>query len=200
MRVLELFCGTKSIGKWISEHRPDWEVISLDILPNFNPTICTDIMEWDYEIYPVHHFDLIWASPECKIYSTLQDSFHIKKWGSVENLAQARSEHSKYVLKALEVIGYFKPTSWFIENPWMSKMKDIEPLKSMFSNRLDYCQFGFEYKKPTRIWSNKSIEDKICKCKGKHLKSIGKFGTCSTTLNERYSIPPKLLEYLFANL
>ena len=47
MKVLELFCGTKSVGKVCEEK--GYEVISLDIEKKFNPSICIDFIEWDYK-------------------------------------------------------------------------------------------------------------------------------------------------------
>ena len=44
-RALELFSGTGSVGKVLREH--GWEVVSVDCLHKFNPTICTDVGTWD---------------------------------------------------------------------------------------------------------------------------------------------------------
>lgn len=42
MILLELFSGTQSVGKVFKEK--GWEVISLDIMKKYNPTITTDIL------------------------------------------------------------------------------------------------------------------------------------------------------------
>ena len=40
-RLLELFAGTGSVGKVFEAAQ--WEVVSLDAVPAFQPTICADI-------------------------------------------------------------------------------------------------------------------------------------------------------------
>jgi hypothetical protein len=156
MRVLELFKGTGSVGKVIKANYPDAEIVSLDILEKYEPTICCDILEWNYKEYPRGHFDLIWGSPECKIYSTLQYTLIGRKWADRAELDAAREEHSKYVKKVLEIIDYFQPKRWYIENPYYSAMKDFDFMRIRQSYRFDYCRFGYKYKKPTRIWTNRT--------------------------------------------
>ena len=65
MRLLELFSGTGSVGRAFSDR--GWEVISLDILPG--ATINSNILDWDYTVFPPGHFDFVWASPPCTEYS-----------------------------------------------------------------------------------------------------------------------------------
>ena len=65
MRLLELFSGTKSVGK-VAEQL-GYEVTSLD--RDLDADIKCDILDWDYKIYPIGYFDVIWASPPCTEYS-----------------------------------------------------------------------------------------------------------------------------------
>ena len=211
-RLLELFKGTGSIGKIATDL--GYEVTSLDILAKYKPTIVSDILEWDYKQYEPHHFDCIWSSPECKIFSPLQRT-HVKKpnktykrkmkWSSMDELIAAQQENGKFVHRVLEIIEYFKPKQWFIENPWQSAMKDLDFMKDIPSYRFDYCRFGYEYNKPTRIWTNKKLEDMTCMCKTKHKFRIGisskklmgsTLEADATSLDQRYSIPPALVRHL----
>ena len=58
MKLLELFSGTKSVGK-VAEQL-GYEVTSVDLK---NADINCDIMNWNYTVYESGHFDVIWASP-----------------------------------------------------------------------------------------------------------------------------------------
>ena len=204
MRVLELFKGSGSIGKHYEGTVN--EIISLDFEKKYKPDICCDIMEWNYKEYPTGHFDIIWASPECKIFSMLQNcrigTHKNASWKNKEELKDQRDIHSKFIKKTIEIIKYFNPTFYYIENPLHSKIWDY--VEADYKDKfviVDYCYYGYRYKKPTKILTNKELENKRCACK-KHDMRIG---VCNrnwvnkkdnTTLLERYSIPPLLLKYL----
>jgi hypothetical protein len=226
MRVLELFSGTGSVGNKCKEL--EWEVISLDLK---NADINTDILKWDYKNYPKGHFDIIWASPPCDTFSRLRDGWigrKIKKHGdkiiTKEILYEDIINEGLPILnKTKEIIEYFNPIYWFIENPQTSKMKEFNTELPFYD--IDYCKYGFDYRKRTRIWTNlKNFEPKICKkdcnsiivinVEGKKNRILHK-SNCGnteklqavrnadkniknfTTLNMRYRIPPLLIEELF---
>ena len=97
--LLELFKGTGSIGRAFEAR--GWEVVSLDILPKFTPTICCDILRWDYRAaFPPGRFDCVWASPVCTEYS-----------------------QALMVLRAIEIIAYLAPRLWAIKNPQTGLLK-----------------------------------------------------------------------------
>lgn len=208
MRVLELFKGSGSITRALEPL--GHEIVSLDLNPKFQPTHVVDILDFEYKQYPPKHFDVIWASPECKIYSQLQTTNvgTNRKFKTREDLDAARQEHSKYVEKVLEIIEYFKPKEWYIENPYYSAMRDLECMQGLGSYRFDYCRFGFLYQKPTRIWTNRTdLEDHKCTCfKWKHPFNIGISSPEKLTIGSkpdktktkrRYAVPEALLRYLF---
>ena len=202
LRLLELFSGTGSVGKVAKKE--GFKVTSVDINKKANPTFCVDILKWDYKQFPRGHFDMIWASPPCDTFSHLLNC-HIgrpcKKPGyegrvwSKELIAERQEQIGLRILKRVKkIIKYFEPKHFFIENPQTGRMKDY--MTEYKHTDVCYCMYGFDYKKPTRLWhNNKYFAGVMCDHKGKHTVRIGKRGT--TTLNERYSIPPQLLEDVF---
>ena len=116
MLLLELFCGTKSVGRAFEEY--GFEVVSLDRDPKFQPTICTDILEWDYTCYPPGYFDVIWASPECTQYSIARSNAKIPR-----NLECADS----LVQRALEIMRYHNTRAFFLK---IQQVGSLSPARS----------------------------------------------------------------------
>ena len=116
--------------------------------------ISTDIMDWYYmrSPYPPKHFDVIWASPPCTEYS-------IAKTKGVRNLELANS----IVQRTLEIINYFDPTIFFIENPQTGLLKHQRFMSHLSYNDVDYCKYGMPYRKRTRLWNNcLAFESNLC--------------------------------------
>ena len=58
------------------------------------------------------------------------------------------------MLKTIEIIHYFRPKIWFIENPQTGLLKQ-QPFMDKFDYYdVDYCKYGFNYRKRTRLWTN----------------------------------------------
>ena len=157
MNVLELFSGTHSIGKCCNAL--GWNPISVDLeLP---ATHECDIMDFDYKQYPKDYFSIVWASPPCTYYSNLQNCWlgKKKKDGTIftrEILEEKRKESDKLILRTLEIIDYFKPDLWFIENPQKGQLKDRDVVKDLPFYDVSYCMYSdWGYEKRTRIWTNK---------------------------------------------
>ena len=157
IKVLDLFSGTHSIGKCCEEI--GWEVVSLDYeLP---ATHQIDILEFDYKQYPKDTFQIIWASPDCCYYSVLQNCWlgKKKKDGLIftkEILEEKRKHSDKLIKKTLEIINYFQPELWFMENPKTGTLKDRDVVKGIPFYDVDYCMYSdWGYRKRTRIWTNK---------------------------------------------
>ena len=157
MIILDLFAGTQSL-KEICENF-GYEYLSLDIDPKTNPSICCDIMDWVYKNCNIKP-DIIWSSPECKWYSKLTSSN--KKYTN-DDINKGMELGDKLVLKVFDIIEYFKPNRWFMENPFTGRLKNREIMKGRKYYRTDYCQWGMPYKKPTAIWTNIEWNDvRVC--------------------------------------
>ena len=138
MKLLELFSGTGSVGKVAKEL--GYDVVSLDLK---DANINTDILNWDYKQFNRNNFQIIGASPPCVEYS-------IAKTTGVRKIDYANS----IVQKTIEIITYFNPSVWFIENPQTGLLKHQDFMKDFDYFDIDYCKYGFPYRKRTRIWTN----------------------------------------------
>jgi len=170
MNHLELFSGTHSFGKVSS--KLGYNVISLDrdlgsecVLKSgyvSDTHIKEDIMTWNYKIYPKGYFKLITASPVCLWWSNLRNTWigrKLKSHGDIIITKEILDEDiEKYgipmVDKVFEIIDYFKPQFYLIENPQTGKMKNyINELIPYYD--VDYCKYSdWGYKKTSRFWTN----------------------------------------------
>ena len=139
MHVLELFSGTGSVGNVC--RRLDCEVTSLD--RDMPADIRMDIMDWDYASLPPNSFDVIWASPPCTEYS-------VAKTVGVRKLDEANA----IVKRTIDIIHYFSPRYWMMENPQTGLLKHQAFMADLPYNDLDYCKYGMPYRKRTRLWNN----------------------------------------------
>ena len=63
-------------------------------------------------------------------------------------------EANEVVLKTVEIIDYFKPKIFVIENPATGLLKKQPFMKDLYYVDVDYCKYGFNYRKRTRLWTN----------------------------------------------
>lgn len=121
MKVLELFAGTRSIGKAFESR--GHEVYSVEWNKKFeNINLYEDIMNvaTDQIIKDFGYPDVIWASPDCTTFSIAAISHHRKKNPKTGNLDPV-SDYAKFCDKVdrhvLELIRELTPKYYFIENP-----------------------------------------------------------------------------------
>jgi hypothetical protein len=167
MKVLELFAGTRSIGKAFEEKGHEVFSVEWD-RQHENIDLYIDIMELTAEMV-LEKFgqpDVIWASPDCTSYSVAGISHHRRREEN-GNLAPI-SEYAKFSDKLNEhineLIEQLQPKYWFIENPrgGMRKMNFIKD-KPRFT--VTYCQYGDSRMKPTDLWTNHKDPNFKAPCK-----------------------------------
>ena len=144
MRLLELFAGTGSVGKAFRQY--NWDIVGLDITQGH--TIKCDILTWDYRsAYAPGYFDAIHASPPCTHYSIARTTAKTPR-----NLEFADS----LVRRALDIIIYYQPAVWIIENPYTGLLKQLPVVEFLrdYLRVVTYCSYGMPYKKATAIWTN----------------------------------------------
>ena len=136
---LDLFAGTGSITSVAKEL--GYNVISLD--RDMEADIKCDIMDFDLSVYPSKFFDVIWASPPCTEYSRCK-TFGVRDIEGANQIVQ----------RTLDILEYFEPKYWIIENPQTGLLKDQLCMWGRPFKDIDYCKYGMPYRKRTRIWNN----------------------------------------------
>ena len=155
MTILELFAGTRSIGKEFE--KAGHKVISVEWDKDFeNINECCDIntLTSAYLTEKYGQFDVIWASPDCTTYSIAAISHHRTK--TDDNL-EPKSDYAKFCDKTnqhmLKLIKELNPKYYFIENP-RGGMRKMDFIQNIPRYTITYCQYGDNRMKPTDIWTN----------------------------------------------
>ena len=205
--LLELFCGTKSIGKVFDQN--GWDVVSVDMLSKFEPTICKNVLDLTVqdiiEKLPKNRqtVDVIWASPPCTQYSKCRTQGGPRDLEGSDTIVQ----------KVLVLVKYFA-VSFFMENPQTGLLKSRDVVKGIPFRTIDYCQYADDtfpgrYRKRTGIWTNtdwiparalcKPSLCKFCSDGKKHdhaCQQRSKPGQMRSSLKQLYSIPSALPQEL----
>jgi len=167
MKVLELFAGSRSIGK--AAEQLGMEVFSSDINNFEGINYVTDIRDFDISKVPFKP-DVIWASPPCTYFSVASIGKHWNK----DNTPKSDNAMLgvEFVQKTIDIIKELQPTYWFIENPRgkLRKLDVINGLNDMwypyvYRYTVTYCQYGDSRMKPTDIWTNNPYWEPRPMCK-----------------------------------
>jgi hypothetical protein len=154
MNVLELFAGSRSVGK--EAEKLGMNVFSSDLIDFNGIDYVVSILEFDPTKVPFQP-DIIWASPPCTGFSVAALGHH---WTGGKGAYIPKTDTAKLgielVKKTIELIDYFKPRYWFIENP-RGVLRKMPFMNDLTRRTVTYCQYGDERMKPTDIWTNSDV-------------------------------------------
>ena len=174
MKVLELFAGTRSIGK--AFEAAGHEVFSVEWDKSFEDIdLYADILTITAQdiIDKFGRPDVIWASPDCSTFSIAAISHHRRKNPETGNLDPV-SDYAKFCdnvdQHVLALIRELRPRFYFIENP-RGGMRKMTWMQGLPRHTVTYCQYELDKPvherrmKPTDIWTNHPCPDFKPMCK-----------------------------------
>ena len=195
-KAFDLFSGSQSFANWFRSK--GGEVWTLDILDiqGAKPDFIRDYMDMDIKKDPPFVPDIIWASPDCAAFSIAAASLHFDSSSNkpkTEKAEKAIRLIEKLIEDIKHILSINPECRFYIENP-VGKLQFLECMKPGFFNpipnfkvwKIDQCQYGREFKKPTHIFTNATTPfNKILTCKHPdkchHYKGAGGLSDCFST-------------------
>ena len=184
-------------------------VVTLDSDPKYKADFQVNILEWDFRsFFKPGHFRIVACSPPCRDFST-----------ALTTRARDLDYGDMLVKRCLEIVEYFQPELWWVENPRFGHLRSRTYMQELPFVDVDYCQFSdWGYKKPTRFWGSpqlgrldpvccdpKTCPNVVCAAKNGgepryvHRKSLGG-NHIVFSRNQKYRIPEGVVEYLVSAL
>lgn len=172
MKVLELFAGTRSIGKAFEAagHEVfsiewDEQFADIDLYADIMTVTAADIVE------KFGLPDVIWASPDCTTFSIAAISHHRRK-DPITGYLEPVSEYAifcdkvdNHVMELIDELNEMRKEQglreliWFVENP-VGGMRKTRWMEGRPRYTVTYCQYELDKpvqerrKKPTDLWTN----------------------------------------------
>lgn len=157
MKVLELFAGTRSIGKAFEARghevfSVEWDKSfdRIDLYADIGKLTAAEILE------KFGRPDVIWASPDCATFSIAAISKHRRKnpeTGEPEPVSDYAKFCDEVDRNMIRLIQELQPALYFIENP-VGSMRYASWMRDLPRYTVTYCQYGDTRMKPTDIWTN----------------------------------------------
>lgn len=151
MKLLELFAGSRSIGK--EAEQQGYEVFSIDINNFKDIDLVIDILELKKEMIPFTP-NVIWASPPCTYFSVASIGVH---WFEDHKPKTKEALLGMEILnKTLSIFKWYPNAIYFMENPRGKMRKKVSGIDR---TTITYCSYATDETKvvtmkPTDIWSN----------------------------------------------
>lgn len=203
--VLELFAGSRSIGKAAQDM--GIKVFSVDWEKYDGINLCIDIQQLQINDIPFIP-NMVWASPDCTTYTIAAISTH-------RNGIEPKTEYAKkcdavnahFISLIRQWILINPEMVFFIENP-RGMLRKMPFMREFKRHTIWYCQYGDERAKPTDIFTNSKSWQPRPKCwnnnsschhqaapRGSKTGTQGRKGSY-----ERSKIPTELCEEILQSL
>jgi len=194
MKVLGMYSGTKSWEKPFINN--GHEVDTLDILPQFNCTYTMDALSF----IPRKKYKVVLASPPCTYFSQVRLAWkNTPKATTPEQIELS----CLWFQKVIDVIQAVEAEYFLIENPSHKNGARkyfpyfVNPSKwgcpFIIPQRVDYCQYGTPWQKPTDLWTNIPIDFRRCN----HKKGEHKSFQLTHGSKNRSIIPEELTNHVY---
>ena len=150
MKLLELFAGSRSIGK--EAEQQGYEVFSIDINNFKDIDLVIDILKLKKDMIPFTP-DVIWASPPCTYFSVASIGVH---WFEDHKPKTKEALLGMEILnKTLSIFKWYPNALYFMENPRGKMRKKVSGIDR---TTITYCSYATDETKvvtmkPTDIWS-----------------------------------------------
>ena len=165
--------------------------------PKCGADVCQDLLTGEYTDFSLEQPDVVWCTPPCTQYSRARTRAKTPR-----DLVAADA----LVQRCLDIIAYWQPKYWFLENPQTGLLKTRDVVRGIPYVDLDYCMYGAPYRKRTRIWTNTTYTPRpLCVHLGHGMsaqKGPGRRGGClvqgdNCSLQTLHALPAALTEELF---
>jgi len=202
VKILELFAGTRSIGKEFEKAGHD--VLSIDYDTKLEG------IDWYRDISTITAKEIferfgqpavIWASPDCTTYSVASLSTHRQ---ITPTTRLPKTEYAKKCdmlnIHMINMIMELSPKYWFIENP-RGALRKMDFMQGLPRYTVTYCQYGDTRMKPSDIWTNHPDPKFKPMCKNGdpcHVSAPrgSKTGTQGLAKRDRSIIPQELCRHI----
>ncbi len=151
MNILELFAGSRSIGK--QAEKLGMNVFSVDWENYEGINLSIDIEQLKKEDIPFVP-DVVWASPDCTTYTIAAISTHRNRTEPKSDYAIKCDNVNQHFISLIKDWLVINPNLvFFIENP-RGMLRHMSWMQEFDRHTIWYCQYGDVRAKPTDIWTN----------------------------------------------
>ena len=152
MKILELYAGSRSIGK-VAE-RMGYQVFSVDIKPFEGIDLVKDCEYLTLDDLPFIP-DVLFSGTPCTTYSLAAISHHRNEDRTPKTEFAAKCDRmNKNNLKLIKQIQALNPNFiYYIENP-RAVLRKMDFMNELDRMTVWYCRYGDKAAKPTDWWSN----------------------------------------------